>query len=211
MKLVTISDTHCQMDKIILPEGDVLVHAGDHSYRGTLKEMSKALKLLAEKGKNFKKIELIDGNHDWLGQKDPLIMKQLCEDNGLIYLMDSSITIEGKIFYGSPWQPEFCNWSFNLPRGQKLAEKWAQIPDNTDVLITHGPPRNILDLCPDGFKAGCDDLFNRVIQVKPELHVFGHIHHSHGIKQFDGITFVNAAICDEQYMTTNKPIVIDLD
>jgi Icc-related predicted phosphoesterase len=211
LKIVAISDTHSQMDKIVLPEGDVLIHAGDHSYRGTVKEMSKALKLLAEKGKNFKKIVLIVGNHDWLAEKEPLIMKQLCEDNGLIYLMDSSVVIDGKLFYGSPFQPEFCSWAFNLPRGEKLAAKWAQIPDNTDVLITHGPPRQILDLCPDGFRAGCDDLFKRIMEVRPKYHFFGHIHHSYGILHFDGITFVNASTCNEQYMPINAPIVLELD
>ncbi len=210
MKLVFISDTHCQIDKITLPEGDVLVHAGDHSYRGTLSEMAKSLKLLAEKGKDFKHIVLIDGNHDWLGQRDPNTMKQLCDDNGLIYLKDSSVIIEGKIFFGAPWQPEFCSWAFNLPRGEALAEKWALIPDKVDVLITHGPVQGILDLCPDGCKVGCEELYKRVMQVRPEIHVCGHIHNSYGIKHFMGITFVNASICDEMYMPINKPIIIEI-
>ena len=210
MKIVCISDTHCQVSKVSLPKGDVLIHAGDHSYRGSVQEMSKALKELAEKGKDFKHIIVIDGNHDWLGETNPSLMRQLCVDNGLTYLMDSWVIIEGKVFYGSPWQPEFCSWAFNVPRGAAIAKKWALIPDKVDVLITHGPVQGILDTCPDGFKAGCEELFKRVMQVRPELHVCGHIHHSYGVQHFDGITFVNASICDERYLPINKPIEIDL-
>lgn len=210
MKLVLISDTHCKMNKIDLPEGDIMVHAGDHSFRGTVHEMSDAMKFLAKKGKNFNKIITIAGNHDWLGEKDPLLMKQICEDNGVTYLQDSWTVIDDKVFYGSPWQPEFCNWAFNVRRGAAIAKKWALIPDKVDVLITHGPVYGILDNCPDGSRVGCEELYKRVMQVRPEVHVFGHIHNAYGVQQFDGITFVNASICDEQYMPINKPIVIEI-
>lgn len=210
MKVVLISDTHSQMDKVTLPEGDILIHAGDHSYQGSITEMSKALKQLADKGKNFKKIIAICGNHDWLGETHPTLMKQLCEDNGITYLQDDWVLFEGKVIYGSAWQPEFCDWAFNVPRGPKIAEKWALIPDKVDILITHGPVYGILDNCPDGERVGCEELYKRVVQVRPELHVCGHIHNAYGIYHFDGITFVNASTCDEQYMPLNKPIVIDL-
>lgn len=199
------------MDKVTLPEGDILIHAGDHSYRGTLSEMSRALQQLAEKGKNFKHIVVIDGNHDYLGEQYPAVMAQLCQVHGLTYLNHSWVVLEGKVIFGSPYTPEFCDWAFNVPRGEKLAQKWADIPDNADIVITHGPVQGILDLCPDGSKAGCEELYKRLMQVKPELHVCGHIHHSYGMHMFDGITFVNASICTESYTPTNKPIVIELD
>lgn len=198
------------MDRVLLPEADVLVHAGDLTYSGTPKEISKELKILKEKAKNYKRIIVICGNHDWLGEEIPHLMKQLCDDNGITYLCDSYIEVDDKIFYGSPYQPEFCDWAFNLPRGSELAAKWALMPDKVDILITHGPPKGILDQTPYGERVGCDDLYRRVIEVRPELHVFGHIHHGYGIKHFNGITFVNAAICTEQYSPANKPIVIDL-
>lgn len=83
--------------------------------------------------------------------------------------------------YGSPWQPEFYNWAYNLPRGAALREKWEMIPTHTDVLITHGPPHGILDRASDGFLCGCQDMLEIVrTRVKPRLHVFGHIHEGYG-------------------------------
>jgi len=210
MKIVCISDTHCQISKVILPEGDVLVHSGDLTYRGSTHEIANELKSLKKQATNFKNVIITAGNHDWLAEKDPTMMKTLCGDNGITYLLDSSVEIDGKVFYGSPWQPEFFNWAFNVPRGPELAAIWKKIPDKVDVLLTHGPPAGILDLCPDGSRVGCEDLYKRVIEVKPELHVFGHIHHSYGMHLFNGTTFVNASICTEQYRPTNKPVVVEL-
>ena len=103
------------------------------------------------------------------------------EGKNRYYLEDQSLEIEGLNFYGSPWQPDFCNWAFNLPRGQPLADKWAMIPDNTDVLITHGPPHMILDQLENGERVGDEDLQQEVTRrVKPGLHVFGHIHSGYG-------------------------------
>jgi hypothetical protein len=84
--------------------------------------------------------------------------------------------------YGAPWQPEFYDWAYNLPRGgSELKEKWGMIPDNTDVLITHGPPHGLLDAAMDGFLCGCEELLEAVTtRVKPRLHIFGHIHEGYG-------------------------------
>ena len=210
MKIVCISDTHCQISKVTLPAGDVLVHSGDLTYRGSTKEVAKELYDLKQKANNFKNIIMIAGNHDRLAETDPTMMRTLCGDNGITYLFDSSVEIDGKVFFGSPFQPEFCNWAFNVPRGPELAAIWKKIPDKVDVLLTHGPPAGILDLCPDGSRVGCEDLYKRVIEVKPELHVFGHIHHSYGMQLFNGTIFVNASICTEQYRPTNKPVVVEL-
>ena len=93
------------------------------------------------------------------------------------YLQDSSTEIYGLKIYGTPWQPKFCGWAFNLERGQELINKWDQIPDDTDVLITHTPPVGYGDLCSTGIRAGCVDLLLSVQQrVKPKYHIYGHIH-----------------------------------
>ena len=84
--------------------------------------------------------------------------------------------IDGVKFWGSPWQPAFYDWAFNVPRGRQLAEMWALIPDDTDVLITHTPPYGILDQVENGELVGCEDLREALLRVKPKLHVFGHIH-----------------------------------
>jgi len=219
-KIVCISDTHCQLSKVAIPDGDILVHSGDLTYRGTVKETSKELFELSKHRARFKAIVLTEGNHDWLGARDPHTMDQMCKDNGVILLRDSGVEIEGIRFYGSPWQPEFCNWSFNLPRGQALKEKWALIPEDTQVLLTHSPPMSILD-CVEKFDkktgtmgvdhVGCVDLYNRVTALKQlKLHIFGHLHYSYGQIQKGSVTYVNASVCTEQYAPLNKPIIFEI-
>lgn len=216
MKLVTISDTHCQLDKVEIPDGDILIHAGDLTYRGTIDEISKELQILKEKTKNFKHRILICGNHDWLGEYNPNLMRQLCEDSQITYLCDESIEVEGKKIYGSPYQPEFCNWAFNLDRrDDSLPLKWAQIPDMTDILVTHGPPYGILDTVKPSSQIhlGCVHLYNRIVKMSNlKYHIFGHIHGGYGTYKSTicNTTFINASICNEQYKPINKPIVFEI-
>ncbi|MCL7421771.1 MAG: hypothetical protein M8364_12785 [Methylobacter sp.] len=127
-----------------------------------------------------------------------------------IYLEDSGIEIDGVKFWGSPWQPFFCNWAFNLPRGPKLAAVWAKIPEDIDVLITHTPPYGILDKIDDGESVGCEDLSEALKRVKPKIHVFGHIHESYGVLEQDGTIYVNASLNNGYYHLVNAPIVVDL-
>ena len=121
------------------------------------------------------------------------------------------IEIDGIKIWGSPWQPEFCNWAFNLPRnGWQLAEKWNFIPENIDILITHCPSFGNLDIVigrEDNL--GCELLTERIKIVKPKIHIFGHIHSGYGYK-FDGVTHhFNASVLNERYEYTNKPLTID--
>lgn len=221
MKLVLISDTHCRLRKVEIGEGDLLLHAGDLTFRGDHQEFWQELRELGRISKNFKHgCVFIAGNHDWMGERDPGLLKQMAVDEGLTYLDHSSIQIEGLNIFGSPYTPEFCNWAFNVPRGEALAQKWAQIPDNTDILITHGPPMGILDPV-ERFNnhtaeyeiehVGCSDLYNRIQQLKQlKLHLFGHIHLGHGMLKVGDIAYVNASVCTEQYKPINAPITIEL-
>lgn len=220
MRIVCISDTHCQLDRVDIPEGDVLLHSGDLTYRGSVVETSKELYQLSKHRNKFKSIILCEGNHDWLGEKAPTVMDQLCKDNGITLLRDSGVTIDGINFYGSPFQPEFCNWSFNLPRGKPLADKWDMIPENTNVLLTHGPAHGLLDSVErwngmtsemDYESVGCEELLKRIGKL-PELklHVFGHIHSGYGKMKWGNTQIVNASICTEEYKPTNKPLVIEI-
>jgi Icc-related predicted phosphoesterase len=99
-------------------------------------------------------------------------------------------------FYGSPWQPAFNDWAFNLPRGKPLAEVWAKIPEGVDVLITHGPPKGFGDETKGGKGEGCEDLLERVRAARPRLHLFGHIHESGGAWTEGATTFVNCTTWD---------------
>lgn len=205
MKLVCISDTHLthRWDKISVPEGDVLIHAGDALSQGSIQELGifqKWFLAFPHKHKIF-----VPGNHDWCFQT----MFTAASMDFPVVLSDSGIEIEGVKFWGSPWQPEFMNWAFNLPRGAQLKAKWNLIPDDTDVLITHGPPYGILDRVGKEH-VGCEDLREAVSRVRPKVHVFGHIHCDAG--QFNSGTtqFVNAAICNERYYPIHPPITVEI-
>ena len=215
MRIVSISDTHNQGNWIPkIPNGDVLVHAGDHTGRGFRNEMMKALGWLERLKDQFENIILIAGNHDFFAEKHPEEMNEACEEAGLIYLHDESTIINGVKFYGSPYQPWFHDWAFNLRRGEPLRKKWAQIPEDTDVLITHGPPVGLGDRTQREEKhVGCVDLLNRIAVVKPKLHIFGHIHEGYGVhySKYDPYaTFVNASTCTLSYQPENPPIVVDI-
>jgi hypothetical protein len=145
---------------------------------------------------------VVAGNHDkCFEQGNRLLVKDYFKSLGLIYLEHEPELICGLKFFGSPYQPEFCSWAFNLPRGEALARKWSQIPDETEVLITHGPPLGTLDhSIYDDRPCGCEDLANKIKELKNlKLHVFGHIHYSRGMICKDGVTYVNACICAEGF------------
>lgn len=191
-----------------MPPGDILVHAGDATGRGKPQEVIKFLDWFEAQSYRYK--IFIAGNHDFLFEQDPYLAQALTSQRNMIYLLDDAIELEGVNFYGSPWQPEFCNWAFNLPRGEALRRKWAKIPENTNVLITHGPPMGILDKVAAGEHVGCEDLLYTVAGINPWLHVFGHIHESYGVYLKGRTIFVNAANCDLKYNPINPPVVIEL-
>ena len=215
MRIVCISDTHKFHEQIVVPDGDVLIHSGDATVNGTIPEIADFIEWLSQQPHQHK--ILVAGNHDWLYFLDNPLARELTKPS-VIYLQDSLTEIDGLKIYGSPWQPRFFDWAFNLNRGPEMAEKWAMIPDDIDILITHGPPHGILDLVPrQGWEenTGCEELRKRVEQIaahgRMKLHVFGHIHCGYGVHEEFGVKFVNASTCDEQYNATNPPIVIDLD
>ena len=113
-------------------------------------------------------------------------------------------------FYGSPWQLPFMDWAFNLPENE-LAKYWEKIPDDVDVLITHGPAFGILDKINNkGTSLGSKTLYDRIIKIKPKIHISGHIHSGKGVIEKDGTLFINASTATEEYQMTNKPIIVDL-
>ena len=124
--------------------------------------------------------------------------------------MNSGIVLEEQIkIWGSPFTPEFMNWAFmGTPSMLKLV--WSQIPANLDVLITHGPPFQILDMTMDGCNAGCPLLLEKVKVLKPKYHIFGHIHECYGMREKGETAFINASLCNAAYDLVNKPVVIDL-
>lgn len=214
MRIVCISDTHGMWYHQELPTGDVLVHAGDITAHGAIPEVESFDAWLWEQhhlGK-FREAVVVAGNHDQCFEQLPQRTRSALTFPH--YLEGDSIVIDGLKFWGGPWQPRFFNWSFNVDRGH-LHPYWARIPEDTDVLITHGPPYGILDI--SYFRAphrvGCRELSERLEVVHPRLHVFGHIHGQYGVVSEggqEGTIYVNASICTEGYRPTNPPIVVDL-
>ena len=206
MRLVLISDTHERHAEIDMPPGDVLVHAGDFTMSGdeaAVVEFDRWLGTLSYRWKI-----VIAGNHDFLFEQEPERARRLITN--ATYLQDEAVEIEGVRFWGSPWQPWFYDWAFNLPRGEALVAKWKLIPTSVDVLITHGPPAGILDRVARGENVGCADLMQAVRSRRPRLHVFGHIHEAYGSTRAEGTTFVNACTCDFDYRAVNPPIVVEV-
>lgn len=222
LKVVCISDTHNMHDQLELPSGDILVHAGDATGRGRIEELEEYNRWLGSIKHKYKYIIIIAGNHDWLFAKDQTKARAIMSN--AIYLEDELIEIEGRRIYGSPHQPEFCNWAFNVPRGAPLKAIWDKIPHNLDLLITHGPPHGLCDtlrkmVIADDEKGrptyqehmvhlGCEDLYNAVMEKQPKVHVFGHIHDGYGTLQVGSSLFVNASSCTEQYRPINPPIIV---
>jgi Icc-related predicted phosphoesterase len=211
MRIVCISDTHSHHDEIVVPDGDMLIHSGDATWRGGIEEIAdfnRWLGTLDHRHKIF-----VAGNHDWLFETSPGAAEGLLTN--ATYLRDSSVSIDGLKIYGSPWQPAFMDWAFNLRRGDEIKRKWDLIPNDVDILITHGPPFGILDAVPNRLTdvaecLGCEELIKATTRIKPRLHVFGHIHEGYGMIQLGDTKFVNASICDVAYRPSNAPVVIDL-
>jgi len=192
MKITCLSDTHGNHRLLDMPGGDMVIFAGDMCAVGTDKEVEDFFDWFLEL--DYKHKICIAGNHDW-----PFYDGIVPEPKE--YLRDTCVEIEGLRIYGSPWQPEFCSWAFNLPRGKALEAVWDLIPDDTDILVTHGPPAGIMD-----GGVGCEDLKNRVENLNLRLHVFGHMHMYSGV---EGIS-VNASICNDENIVVNGVLEVEV-
>ena len=219
MKITFISDTHTKHRQLDLPGGDLLIHAGDIMNSGySSYEIQDFCKWF--EAQDYDVCAFIAGNHDRMFENEPEKVAEIVNSYGVDYMQDSGFEYglfpdEMVKIYGSPWQPEFCNWAFNLPRrGDGLMAKWGAIPKDTDILITHGPPQGHLDISGPPYNAadlGCELLRVKVDEQPPKIHVFGHIHGSYGYKFHNGTHFINASVLNEGYDQVNEPLTIDWD
>jgi Icc-related predicted phosphoesterase len=208
-RIVCISDTHGLHRKVAVPEGDLLIHAGDFMSAGkSLEEIADFNDWLGGQPHPHKIV--VAGNHDLLFEKAP--DKARAQLTNAAYLENEGIVLGGVTFWGSPNTPVFPNWAFHVERGAASRRYWDRIPLGTDVVITHGPPYGTLDKRHIlGSRFGCKDLIQAVLRVKPKLHVFGHVHGSYGQEVGpNGTRMVNCAVLDEEYVLTNAPIVVSL-
>ncbi|CAN5924884.1 hypothetical protein BH11MYX4_BH11MYX4_48900 [soil metagenome] len=190
LRIVAMADTHLFHEGLVVPDGDILIHAGDLLQHGSLGELARAADFLRALPHPIKIV--VAGNHEVCLERSPAEARALLE--GLVYLEDSQAVVHGLVFYGAPWQPKFRIWAFGATRGAELASKWARIPDQVDVLVTHGPPHGFGDRVvwkDQQRRVGCADLLARVREVKPRLHLFGHIPQDPGQWTEGPTTFVN--------------------
>jgi len=230
MIITFISDTHSKHKQVTndLIGGDVLIHAGDISSMGYNHEIQDFCEWYDSLSQYTHKL-FIAGNHDWgFIDREPFFVhgsvllpkrteETLSTATDISYLRDSFVELESESIpvkiYGSPWQPEFFDWAFNLPRkGSELKRRWDAIPQDTDILVTHGPAYGYVDrIIGQTEHLGCELLIERIQQIKPKIHVCGHIHTGHGY-MFDGHThYINASVLNERYMYTNKPLTVYWD
>ena len=203
MKITTLSDTHGLHHKLELPGGDLLIHSGDVCNRGTAFEALNFINWFSNQNYTYK--IFIAGNHDFYFEYEQnTTIKSLLPEN-VFYLNDSGITIEEISFWGSPVTPEFHNMAFNRKRGVDIEKHWSLIPTDTDVLITHGPAYGILDKTFQNLNVGCTNLLTKIEEIKPQYHIFGHIHEGFGLTKREQTTFINPASVDFNYKMRKVP------
>lgn len=208
-KVTVIGDTHGCHKQLKLKPGNILIHTGDITAYGLEFEVLDFIDWFEKQPFDYK--IFIAGNHDlWIESNHSLLMESLPQT--VIYLQNDSIYLEGHNFYGSPASPAFFGMAFNYNRESESEEAWARVPKNIDILITHTPPKGVLD---NG--RGCAHLSKKVLDLRPAYHLFGHIHEAYGLYRNDNITYINAALCNlpdfisiTEYKIVNRELIFTI-
>lgn len=202
--LCIISDTHRKHREVTIPDCDILIHCGDFCsfQRSDLQTLDDADAWFAESPATH--VVCVGGNHDF-----PLQSREFRFAHAL-FLEDALAVVAGLTIYGSPWCPDLSGFAYYATSDQ-LLERWRQIPAGIDVLITHTPPFGILDLPTSGtVNLGCRHLREELKRIRPKLHVFGHVHASHGMNKTPDTDYINAAIVGGQnFEVRHTPTVIE--
>jgi Icc-related predicted phosphoesterase len=208
MRLVTISDTHGLHEELGTLEGDVLIHCGD-SCDGFTRDPDDVVRLDDWFSRQrFELVLCIGGNHDFEIERRARRSPQVFEN--AVYLEDAAIEYEGCRFYGAPWVPQLSSWAF-YHNNNTIRAKWAAIPSRLDVLITHTAPFGILDRNRFGQSLGCENLRDRLQDIRPRLHVFGHNHASAGTLRIGDTLHANASMVNSQYQICRPPFQFEID
>lgn len=220
IRFVVVSDTHNRSNIVTeIPDGDVLLHCGDVTLRSFKNEFVSFNEWIGSLPHPTKIV--IAGNHDRLLEVRPLnsffsVMgasnrdELIVEFTNFTYIEDEMVDVHGYKIYGSPWTPVHLG-GFQKRRGSRIKNIWEQIPNDTDILLTHGPPAGVGDYTRRGENAGCVDLLYEIQnRVKPLYSCFGHIHEGNGVYTDGVTTFINAAVCDTSYRAKQPVYVFDL-
>ena len=206
MKIACLSDLHGHLPEV--PDCDLLLLGGDYCPRSNSQEkwfVKKMTPWINELSKT-RKIIGVAGNHDFIFEAGPDFRPQM----EWTYLQDSGCEWGGYKFWGTPWQPAYYDWAFNANEWE-LMQIWKQIPDDTDILLLHGPPRGFGDLSPFGnVHTGSPSLLERIKEIKPKLVIAGHIHSGYGRYQIEETIFLNCSLVDEAYKPVNSIQIVEL-
>lgn len=218
-KICVISDTHCKWNKLVIPECDILISCGDYSFRGELHVVKDFHKWLNKQP--AKHIISVQGNHEKFVESNFALSKLTAQEvcPRVHFIDEGLVEVEGLRIWCSAITPFFYDWAWNRYPGEEIQKHWDLIPSNVDVICTHAPVFGILDGVLEFDKSfgewgtkhvGCPQLLKKVFEIKPKYHLCGHIHSGYGIEELDGINFINASICDEQYKAVNSPIIFEI-
>jgi len=221
-RFVCLSDTHSVPLTHPVPAGDVLLHAGDFSLRGTGKSLIAFNAFLGSLPHTHKIV--IAGNHEYsfdganiarLNKAHRLFVDiNVPRSKGYltncVYLEDSGVEVMGYKIWGSPWVNGYRDGGFTLWTEGEIDEKWQLIPRDIDILMTHQPPYGTLDENKHREKGGCRYLATRTADMQLKAHIFGHIHEAHGFQTRNGCIYANVAVCNLDYDSANRSVVIDL-
>ncbi len=207
MRIVAIGDTHTKHRKLQVPDGDVLLFAGDGEFRSAL-DLIDFNNWLSELGHDL--VIVIAGNHDFFCERFPNEVGEYLTK--AVYLKDAPYALpNGMALWASPMTTTFLNWAFMESEENLDRYHWSRIPQKTDVLLTHGPAHGYLDTAePKGEHLGSRTLANRVEKLKIPYVIYGHIHGGYGIQKTKDTTYVNCSVLNEEYGVVNQPVVIDV-
>jgi Icc-related predicted phosphoesterase len=232
MKILFLSDTHTYEQEITcLPEADVICCSGDICMSGEFEEAVGFFRWFSNLP--YKHKILTPGNHDicfdashvkYAKMKKIYQRDNLHKIHGIFdlvpvnvdVLIQSALIIDGVKFWGTPYTPLFGNWAFNVPRkSNKMKSIFSKIPEDVDILLTHGPAKGVLDLNLEGNNEGCEVLKQRLEFIQPPIHNFGHIHESYGSEIIEWESSkkttlaINSSVVNRRYWTVNNPVLVE--
>lgn len=215
MKIVAISDVHGKWNKLKIPECDILISVGDYSFRGEEYMVREYHEWLNKQ--DARCVISIQGNHEKWVEKNFTEAKEIAQKAcSIVHFVDEGLVeFEGLKIWCSAITPFFCNWAWNRYRGEEIKRHWDRIPAGVDIIATHGPAYGIHDKLDNhgsdpGAHVGCQDLLNKILEVKPKIHLCGHIHCGHGYQKLNDIEFFNVSVCGETYQVDHPPTVIEI-
>lgn len=220
MKIWFISDTHNRHRELTVPDADLVIHCGDESTHGNAwmnePEARQFLDWYSELDIETK--VFVPGNHSTAVEQRLIRLEEYPE---IRFLINEPMQWNGLKLFGSPYTPLYQDWAY-MKKRSRLDEVWQSVPEDVDILITHGPPKGILDLTHDVdskalIQVGCAALRRHVEErIRPQIHAFGHIHDEKGIRNYGMFTrgatqFINCSCCNLATKLKNNGFVVEVD